>query len=314
MSAVKSSELIAHLRSTLFAMLSETRARFEDGDAAAMERFLDSFGSPPSGAGYKYIPPAARAACSSVLQRDPEAGRRFLFAAVLEAMDRSLAAPRFQQLPARVLAHQLRHYERILVQSEQTIAVCQLENDLFLKEFGLAALRLYAGGSNLIDANAGIGRSIVWSNGLSDIPRRLALFIRLGGFRPYFDIHAHKFYMEEFNEEGRNECYRCCAELYAFHPEVLGMFAGSWFYDPALAAISPRLAYLREVPERGGAHVLFGCYDEGATRNALAKSATRRQLYEAGKYKPAAYTLVWPRARQLAWADRHAGKAGKGQP
>ena len=51
----------------------------------------------------------------------------------------------------------------------------------------------------------------------------------MGGFRPYFQIHTHQFMLDAFNEAGWEECYRCCAELYAVHPEVLGMQAAVGF-------------------------------------------------------------------------------------
>jgi len=307
MSAENCSELSAHLRATSLAMLSEAGTRFEHADRGVIGRFLDSFKSAPPGAGYRHVPASARQMHAAVVQHHgaAEAGRDFLFAAVLAAIGDTLAAPAFLQLPPHIRGHQLRHVERILTNSGPTRAACALDDDLFLKDFGLASLRMIAAGSNLIDVNSGVGRSILWKNGLRDLPRRLFLFARLGGFRPCFEIHAHKFYMAEFNEEGRNECYRCCADLYPLYPGVRGMIAGSWFYDPVVAAISPRLAYLREVPERGGAFTLFTSFDDGARRNALVKSATRRQLYEAGRYRPAAWTLVWPRARHQDWARRH---------
>lgn len=316
MSAENSSELRVHLRATSLAMLSEAGARFEHADPGVIGRFLDSVKAPPPGSGYRHVPPAARQLHAAVVQRHGQegAGRDFLFAAILAAIGDSLAAPAFLRLPPRIMAHQLRHVERILSQPEPTRAACELDNDLFLKDFGVASLRMIAAGSNLIDVNSGVGRSILWKNGVRDLPRRLFLFARLGGFRPCFEIHAHKFYMAEFNEEGRNECYRCCAELYDLYPDARGMIAGSWFYDPVVATISPRLAYLREVPERGGAFALFTSFDEGARGNALARSATRRQLYEAGRYRPASWTLVWPRARHLAWARRHAVSAAGTAP
>lgn len=296
-------DLTVHLRAAGAALLAATTARLDGVDPASVSRFTHTFASMPPGSGYKYIPPDARALHAGVAQQHGEAiARTFLFAAVVSALCASLASPQLQRLPARVLAHQLRHYQRIITEPALTASACELDNDLFHKDFGLAALRLYGGGSNLIDFNSGMGRSALWKGGAADLPRRLAIFARVGGFRPFFEIHAHKFYMDEFNEEGRNECYRCCAELYALHHEVRGMIAGSWFYDPAIAAISPHLAYLRTVPQQGGAHLLFDSFDDGAARNAIATSATRKRLFEAGTYKPAAYMLVWPRARQIAWA------------
>jgi len=311
MSVENCSELHAHLRATLSLKLSDATTRF-NGDLDAIGNFLNTFRAPPLGAGYRHIPTPARQVLAAAVARDgkPAAERDFLFAALLTAMDDTLANPAFLRLPPRVACHQLRHYERILSNPGPTHEACTLDDDLFLKDFGLATLRMIAAGSNLIDTNSGVGRSVLWKGGWSAFMGRLALFFRTRGFRPFFEIHAHKFYMAEFNEAGRNECYRCCADLYEHYPTARGMIAGSWFYDPAVATVSPHLSYLREVPEKGGAHVLFMSFDEAARSNALAKSATRRRCYEAGTYRPAAYTLVWPRARHQDWAQRHALHGG----
>ncbi len=279
---------------------------------ARIAAFLGAFAVPAPFGGFKQLPDAARGVHAQVLAMLGEEGERaFLLACMFGAVRDTLAGARFAGLPARVRGHQSRHFERILRHDAAFLPHCALDSDLFLKDFGLATLRLYAGGSNLIDHRSGVPRSLLWRGGPARLPARAWLFARTGGFRPFFEIHAHKLYMDEFNEEGRNECYRCCVDLYEVHPEVLGMYAGSWFYDAAVAPISPRLAYLREVPERGGAIFLFDSYSEQAVRNATATSPTRKALWEAGKYKPANHALIWPRARQQAWA-RQAGQAMNG--
>ncbi|MDB5791782.1 MAG: hypothetical protein JWQ80_1806 [Massilia sp.] len=278
-------------------------------DAAGRIRaFLAQFAEPPAYGGFKAIPPGARALYEAVLAGGGEAaGGAFLLASVLAAVRNTLAGPLLQRLPPRVRAHQLRQFARIAGHDEAFLPFCRLDGDVFLKEFGLATLRLYAGASSVIDPRAGIGRSMLWKGGMLRLPGRALLLARAGGFKPYFEIHVHKLYQDEFNEEGRNECYRCCAELYALHPEALGMVAGSWFYDPVVEIISPHLAYLRRVPEEGGASVWFVSYNEQAVKNATATSARRRALHAAGQYRPGAWMLVWPRAAQQAWAGRHDG-------
>lgn len=274
--------------------------------AARIPVFLAACAELPPYGGFKHIGPGARALYAAVLADGGEgAGPPFLLACLLTAVRASLDGPLLARLPPRVRAHQLRQFARMAEHGEAFLPSCRLDGDVFLKEFGLATLRLYAGASSVIDPRSGIGRSMLLRGGMAGLPGRALLIARAGGFKPYFEVHVHKLYQDEFNEEGRNECYRCCAELYALHPEVLGMVGGSWFYDPAVAAISPHLAYLRTVPESGGARVLFMSYDEQAARNATATSATRRALHAAGQYRPASWTLVWRKHDQLAWARRH---------
>lgn len=275
--------------------------------AARMAAFIACVEVPPGRRGFKYVSSKTRALHAAVVRdADEEAARVFLLACLLGAVRSTLRRERLDALPARVRAHQLRQYERIALHDAEMLQYCTLDADVFLKELGLATLRLYAGASSVIDPHSGVGRSLLWKGGLHRLPGRLLWFARAGGFRPYFEVHVHKLYQEEFNEEGRNECYRCCAELYDLHPEVLGMIGGSWFYDPAIAGISPHLAYLRTVPESGGARVLFVSHDDQAVANATATSAKRRALHAAGAYRPASWTLVWAKRDQLAWARRSA--------
>lgn len=275
-------------------------------DAAPRVRaFLAQFADPPPYGGFKALPAQARALYAAVLaEGGTAAGAPFLLASLLTAVRATLDGPLLARLPARVRAHQLRQFARMAGHDEAFLPYCRLDGDVFLKEFGLATLRLYAGASSVIDPRSGIGRSLLFKGGLAQLPWRALLIARAGGFKPYFEIHVHKLYQDEFNEEGRNECYRCCADLYALHPEVLGMVAGSWFYDPVVAIVSPHLAYLRTVPESGGARALFVSHDEQAMKNATATSEKRRALHAAGQYRPASWTLVWPRRAQLAWSRR----------
>lgn len=273
--------------------------------AQRVSAFLAQFADPPPHGGFKAIPAQARALYAAVLaDGGADAGAPFLLASLLSAVRAALAGPLLARLPARERAHQLRQFARMAHHDEDFLPYCSLDGDVFLKEFGLATLRLYAGASSVIDPRSGMGRSLLFKGGLLQVPERALLIARAGGFKPYFEIHVHKLYQDEFNEEGRNECYRCCADLYALHPDVLGMIAGSWFYDPVVAIVSPHLAYLRTVPEAGGARALFVSHDEQAIKNATATSEKRRALHAAGQYRPASWILVWPRAAQIAWAQR----------
>ena len=163
-------------------------------------------------------------------------------------------------------------------------------------------MRLYAAGAQLIEIHSGIPRSLIFCGGIFSALTKLKSMLALGGFRPYFQIHTHQFMLDAFNEPGWEECYQCCADLYAIHPEVLGMFGGSWFYDPALHVISPRLGYLRDTPLQGGAQLFFLESGGSSINNSLATSPSRRKLYDEGKYMPKSYMLVWGKNQQIAWA------------
>jgi len=277
-----------------------------------VNEFVACFDLLPRYAGYKHMPIAAtKVHALAVAQFGAQAAREFLYVCILGAVLKSLGSATFQRLPARVKGHQLKQYRRIVNSPSAVIDGCELDKDLFHKELGLALLRLYGAAAQLIDFRAGVGRAILVKNGLHDVPRRLAIFAKIGGFKPFFEIHTHLSYLDEFNEEGWNECYRCCADLYELHPAVLGMHGGSWFYDPSLDAISPRLGYLREVPQKGGAYLLFDSVSDQSTQDAISTSPTRKKLYQERKYQPKSYALIWPRRQQIAWAADHALRDGK---
>jgi hypothetical protein len=126
--------------------------------------------------------------------------------------------------------------------------------------------------------------------------------LRYGQIVPWFGIHTDSRYLEDFNEPGRDACFRRIAALLRRHREVLGLAGTSWYYDPGLVSVSPRLSYLRMRPVERGAFVIRSGTSAFDIQSATAKSENRRRLYAAGIYTPVSYTLLWPREQILAWA------------
>ena len=202
---------------------------------------------------YKHINDAARAITTDVRQKSSaETVRLFLrlviIKAILLTITKRLSAP----LPATLAVNQFRHFERILSGKNMRDEWLDIDTDLFQKEFGVASERLFAAGSQLLDKNCGIPRSIIFKDGLIKALGSFLFLAKLSGFKPFIQIHIHKFNLDNFNENGRNECYQGCVELYEMFPELLGVFGSSWFYDPIVAEISPRLKYLQTIPAKGG--------------------------------------------------------------
>ena len=77
-----------------------------------------------------------------------------------------------------------------------------------------------------------------------------------------------------------------------------GFCGASWFYDPQLENISPRLVYLAADPIAGGAERFH--LGEDHTGSALSKSNTRVKFYDQGKYLPQSYLLVWYRKSMIS--------------
>lgn len=255
---------------------------------------------------YKYFSDAAKDMLAHIEASCGAAAKRVFLRTTLERIiaDR-VDNGSYQRLPTLCAHFHFEQLQRIANDTDATADWLDLDDDRFQKEFGIASMRLYVAGSNLVDYRCGIQRSIIFRGGFTKTAANLREMVRLGGFKPYFQGHLHVFRPDALNEEGRNDFYRCCAELYSLHPECLGMFCSSWYYDPALDGISPRLSYLRTIPLAGGAH-LFHVQDGGeAIGNAIAKSLTRRKLYEEGRYLPKTYMIVWGRDQQIEWARTH---------
>lgn len=294
---------IEQIRLAVASMRDRIVAQLGMNDHGLLDKFVEATSHVGPFDSYKIFPLRSRQVADEITAAHGADGLRyFLRATIAHALHNTLASNRLASLPDRVREQQAKQFNRIAADDDCNAPWLDLDHDLFHKEFGIANLRLYVAGAQLVDPRCGIPRSVVIRGTPLDWIRNGSAVLSLGGFRPYFQIHTHKFMLDTFNEEGWEECYRCCAELYDLHPQVLGMYGSSWFYDPALASISPRLGYLREVPQKGGARLLFVEAGGDAIKNSLATSPTRKALYEDGKYLPKSYMLVWGKEKQRMWA------------
>ncbi|HEY1238405.1 MAG TPA: hypothetical protein VGE91_08700 [Solirubrobacterales bacterium] len=181
----------------------------------------------------------------------------------------------------------------------------ELGDEFFLRDIRFAAGWSVPCGSEVIDLRARLSLPASIRIALRARAPRLALHrLAPGGGDPWFAPHTETRYLDEFDEDGWEATYRNAASLLRRHTEVAGVAGYSWFYDPEVERISPRLAYLRRRPLEGGAILLRGRSSDFDVRNALAKSETRRRLYEAGRYSPVGYQMVWLRRDLIRWADR----------
>lgn len=132
----------------------------------------------------------------------------------------------------------------------------------------------------------------------------IAQWVRHRLDRPFIELHTDSRHLAHFNTEGRKATFRCAAEILKRRPDLGGALGASWYYDPAVARISPRLAFLQTLPLSAGAFLIRNAQGEIHTRRATLTSPTRRRLHQEGKYLPTCYTLVWPRKALLSWAER----------
>ena len=181
-------------------------------------------------------------------------------------------------------------------------SLLRFDLDVRQKDLAILTFRLIPVGAEFAEPWSAIWRRRVLTARASQFYRAGKFFI-LGrnGFWPYFQLHMHQESHDDFNEAGWMETYMRLAELLECNPGHRGWFSCSWLVDPALEQISPHLSYLRSVPESNGGAIFYMQDDPEGKTGALAKSRTRRRLFEEGRYHPRIYLRVWPRSPAVDW-------------
>lgn len=182
------------------------------------------------------------------------------------------------------------------------------ESDLYRKDLRMVVGHAVPAGAQDVDLFAALPwTSVVKNPSWQTVSRYFAA----EGAKTWFRIHTDPRDTSEFTEEGWRRCYHRIADLLRSRPDVKGMVGTSWFYDPQLLTISPRLAYLQKDPLDGGAFMLRNGPGEIHTQRATLTSPSRRKLFEEGKYLPTCWTVAWPRKELLAWAATAASGESK---
>lgn len=195
-------------------------------------------------------------------------------------------------LDAEFRPHFIDSFHRIIDQIGADPSFVRTTRDVFMKDLGITRGTLIPAAARLLYPFTGLSTSQLLRN-----PGALPyVYGRCGGRRPFFGLHVHQpLAATYFNPAGWAECHRLARLALAAFPQARGLMGASWFYDPAVAEVSPHLAYLLDAPLRGGARLLRLGESPDFTRDAIAASRTRRAAYEAGAYKPAGYALLWSR-------------------
>lgn len=204
-------------------------------------------------------------------------------------------------LPASVLAElpgAVTRLARFLIE-----AIGSYDPDYWAKDVRFVLGLTVPCGAQAVDLSARIGPGEVLRHvraGRGTGATRAYLAAR--GWGCWLQIHTESRHLIDFNEAGFDACYRRIADLLESRPAMRGMMGASWFYDPPLREISPRLAYLQERPLAAGAFLIHQGTADLYTERATATSPTRKALVEAGQYTPRSWILAWPRAALIRWA------------
>lgn len=203
-------------------------------------------------------------------------------------------------LPHSILAQ----YPGLLSRLAVTIESFSDDVDSYTRDVAHALGLFLPAAAQDIDINSHISPRMIASSALrrSDITP-LRRYVAESLWRRAYDVHTDSRDTSQFNPDGWLKTYKCIADLMRLRPEVGAFFGTSWFYDPALIEISPRLAYLQEIPRSGGAFFIWCGTGPLDIQRATRTSETRRRLFEEGRYIPTCYTMIWPRAALLKWAS-----------
>lgn len=168
------------------------------------------------------------------------------------------------------------------------------------------ALALSVPGSNtqMLDLSSPVGPGLVVRHMLGGRgPGPLIAWLRTGGRRAWLETHTEARDLSDFNEAGWERNWAAAAALLRTRPELAGVIGSSWFFDPPLETISPRLTYLRTTPMNNGAFMIHQGGGEIHDERASASSPTRRAMIETGDYSACSWLLCWPRQAVIRWAE-----------
>ena len=226
---------------------------------------------------------------------------------MLTLMDAFAERSKGRNYPESIVSEFHSNFDRITrLIVEATPEIYHHTSDILLKDLAICRQKAFpVGGAWIADAFGGFSRAPLLSGGACQFAR-FAYFLTfvVRGNAPFYVTHTHQLLLDDFSEGGWARCHAHLAEMLERHREIKGWFASGWLYDPVLEDVSPRLSYMHGLAHDNGAWAFrIGVDIDGG---ALAKSATRRKLYEEGSYVPTGYLLVWPRDKLIAWARQTA--------
>ncbi|PMN89563.1 hypothetical protein BCT23_22730 [Enterovibrio norvegicus] len=176
-------------------------------------------------------------------------------------------------------------------------------SDLFRKDLAISALNMWPSSSICHYEMRALPRRFLTANGIAQFFSAADMLLRKIKDRQ----HMYELHMEDrrknphFLEAGWREFYLEIAQRLETEPHVSGIFAQSWFWDPEVIKASPKMMYLRTLPESGGArfYLLEECDDP---LHVALQNKKRQRLYAQRMYIPKSYLMIWPREMMLRWA------------
>ncbi|WGM46960.1 hypothetical protein KOAAANKH_01834 [Brevundimonas sp. NIBR10] len=182
----------------------------------------------------------------------------------------------------------------------------EYDRDHYAKDVRFALVLSVPGAkTQTIDLSSPMGPGQVVRNGRDGYgwSQVLAYAKAQGWKKPWLEVHTESRHTDDFTEAGWDRAWATAAAICKTRPELAGMIGSSWFYDPPLETISPRLAYLRLNPLKGGAFIIHQGPAPIHSERCGATSPTRRAMIESGEYLPRSWLVAWPKSTLIPWAE-----------
>jgi hypothetical protein len=263
--------------------LAETVATYPLAEFDALHR------AQPVQPRYRYVSPALRRFMVGI---PAEFGPAWLCELVLWYIDNAEARSD-RRLPPEFKLHFNDSFHRIIDQIEAGTGFADFYDDVFMKDLRISQQTIIPAVAQVLWPHLGFSLRSVLTGGW----KTLQYFANdCGGLRGFIELHSHEPMIKTyFNPAGWEETYRLMSLLCAARPDIRGVGSISWYYDPQVSSLSPRLAYLQARPISLGAHSFYFNSSAEAVAAAIATSPTRRTAFEAGRFQPKNYALVWSR-------------------
>lgn len=206
------------------------------------------------------------------------------------------------RFPETVQTQYFEEFERMLEElSRNPSEWYSWDEDLFCKDVAICCCRMFPAGCLKTEIHSGVPRRMFTKVKPRELLSFSSLVLRLGGFGPFFEIHLDVRYRKKLTPEGWEYALRLVGQTLKMYPEVKGVTGASWFFDPAIAIISPHLWYLRQQIEENGGEFFYAGTNNRVIELATLASAARKKRFKDGSYIPASYMMIWSRENILKW-------------
>lgn len=279
-----------------------------------LERCSGLIAGYPRLANYAYVSPEMKQLCDAVLvNSNGHVLELYNKCLLLDLMEKALDRLDHLTVTDEIKGFYRVNFERIVREienNENPAGFYMHPDDKFLKELGVCSLRMIPAGAQKISLSP-LPVNFLFKDVRAQFMEALKFILfDLKGVNRFYSFHTDSHdphLMSEFNAQGWRVFLMRCADVLKLNPEVKGVFGISWFIDPQLEKISPKVCYVRNILYQSGGKIFYVAPAVSSIQDAVYKSPTRKQLYERGKYIPREYIGIWSRKSLIGWADKEKG-------